>query len=91
MMMCPRAPAGSGCADGQLVAGDLRLRNSTTSPASSFNRVIALRDPGQRRARLALPAGGDDHHLAARQSSPLPNRSGFGRSLEIAGRLPDAR
>ncbi len=48
--------------------GIWRLENSTTSPSVRLDRVLLLGHARERRARLALPAGGDDQHLAARQA-----------------------
>ena len=54
-------------ADGDLVAGNLLGREDHEVAALEAQFVLAEGDPGERRARLALAAGGDDHDLARRQ------------------------
>ena len=55
-------------ADGNLVAGNLAAREQHDVALVRLDRVIVLGNARQRRARLALPAGGHDQHLAARQA-----------------------
>ena len=69
-------------ADRDLVAGDLLGREDDEIAAVELQLVLLEGDPGERGARLALPAGGDDHDLAlAAASSRRRNRSTSGKSV----------
>ena len=76
-------------ADGDLVAGDLLRREDHRVALDQLELVIAERDPAERGARLALPAGGDDQHFAARQAHRLVEADRLGEIAQIAGRLRD--
>ena len=78
-------------ADRDFVAGDLLGREDHRVALDQLELVAAERDPRQRRARLALPAGGDDHHLVARQAHRLVEADGLGEIEQIAGGLGDAQ
>ena len=58
-------------ADRDLVARDLLGGEHHQIAALEAQLVLAEGDPGERRARLALAAGGDDHDLVARQAHRL--------------------
>ncbi len=74
-------------ADGDLVAGDLLGREDDEIARVERQLVLAEGDAGERGAGLALPAGGDDHHLAAGQSHRLVEIDHFREISEIADAL----
>ena len=49
--------------------------------------MVALRDPRQSSTRLALSAGGEDHHFAPRQVHGHGEIDRFGQVLQVAARL----
>ena len=55
-------------ADRHFVAGDDPRREDHRVARAELELVGAAGDPAERRARFALPAGGDDQHLVARQA-----------------------
>ena len=64
---------------------------TTVSPSVIAELVLAERDARERRARLALPAGGDDHHLARRQCIAVVEIDDLREIGEIADALGDAQ
>ena len=67
-------------ADGDFVARDLLRREDDRVALGELQLMLAERDPAQRRARLALPAGGDDQHLYLGSRIASSNRTGSGKS-----------
>ena len=55
-------------ADRDLVARNLARGKQHDVARRQLNRVVEVRHPAQCRTRLALPAGGEDQHLSARQA-----------------------
>ena len=71
--------------------GMIRDEKITVSPSVSLSSWLPDGDPAERRARLALAAGGDDQHILARQAHRLVERDRRGEIAQIAGRLGDAQ
>ena len=61
----------------------------TRSPSPSLMMWLSAGDPAERGIGLALPAGGDDHHLARRQAHRRLVIDRVGKVLEVTGRLGD--
>ena len=71
--------------------GMIRDEKMTVSPSTSLSSCVPGGDAAKRGARLALPAGGDDQHLLARQAHRFVERNRRREILQIAGRLGDAQ
>ena len=71
--------------------GMIRDEKMTVSPSPSLSSWLPEGDAAERRARLALPAGGDDQHLIARQAHRFVEADRRREILEIARRLGDAQ
>ena len=67
--------------------GMIRDEKITVSPAASLSSWLPDGDPAERGARLALPAGGDDQQLLARQAHRLVEPHRLGEIAQVAGRL----
>ena len=70
--------------------GMMRRREDDRVALAELHLVIAERDPAERRARLALPARGDDQHLAPRQAHRLVEADRRREVAEVTGRLRHA-
>ena len=76
--------------DGDLVAGDLAAGKQHDIAGFQPYRVAAIGDTRQGGARFALPAGGHDQHLAARQVHRLLHADDFGHGFQVSAGLGDA-
>ena len=74
-------------ADGDLVARDLLGGKDDEVAALQAQFVLVEGDPGERRARLPLPARGDDHHLAPGQLHRLVEVDSLRKISQIADAL----
>src|SRR3546814_20080589 len=71
------------CSSDLFVAGNLLGRKDHAIARIELDRVRALGHARQSGARLALPAGRDDHHLLARQAHRLVEIDDLGKVAQI--------
>src|SRR3546814_16779408 len=79
------------CSSDLFVAGNLLGRKDHAIARIELDRVRALGHARQSGARLALPAGRDDHHLLARQAHRLVEIDDLGKVAQITGLARDAQ
>ena len=78
-------------ADGDFIARDLLGREDDGVALDQFQFMASECDPRQCRAGLALPAGGKDHHLVARQAHGFVEPHRLGEVEQITIGLGDAQ